>query len=89
VVLLIGLEDDVLGLRMGLQRRVEDLLLDDLVKGQLALDRREQLRSRLDTAFRRGLEFVEQPLDLPALIGLALIICGVVVVNAFSQSLPH
>jgi len=31
----------------------------------------------------------KQPLDLPALIGLALIICGVVVVNAFSQSLPH
>jgi small multidrug resistance pump len=31
----------------------------------------------------------EQPLDGPAVIGLALIIGGVVVVHAFSQSLPH
>jgi small multidrug resistance pump len=36
-----------------------------------------------------GWLWFKQPLDLPALIGLALIICGVVVVNAFSQSLPH
>jgi small multidrug resistance pump len=36
-----------------------------------------------------GWLWFKQPLDVPALIGLALIICGVVVVNAFSQSLPH
>jgi small multidrug resistance pump len=36
-----------------------------------------------------GWFWFKQPLDVPALIGLALIICGVVVVNAFSQSLPH
>jgi small multidrug resistance pump len=36
-----------------------------------------------------GWLWFKQPLDLPALIGLALIVGGVVVVNAFSQSLPH
>jgi small multidrug resistance pump len=36
-----------------------------------------------------GWLWFKQPLDAPALIELALIICGVVVVNAFSQSLPH
>jgi small multidrug resistance pump len=30
-----------------------------------------------------------QRLDLPAIIGLALIILGVLVVNVFSSSLPH
>ena len=36
-----------------------------------------------------GWLWFEQPLDLPALVGLGLIVGGVVVVNAFSQSLPH
>ncbi len=36
-----------------------------------------------------GWLWFKQPLDAPALIGIALIIGGVVVVNAFSQSLPH
>jgi small multidrug resistance pump len=36
-----------------------------------------------------GWLWFKQPLDLPALIGLGLIVGGVVVVNAFSQSLPH
>jgi small multidrug resistance pump len=36
-----------------------------------------------------GLLWFKQPLDAPALIGLALIVSGVVVVNAFSQSVPH
>jgi small multidrug resistance pump len=30
-----------------------------------------------------------QRLDLPAILGLALIILGVIVVNVFSSSLPH
>jgi len=36
-----------------------------------------------------GWLWFKQPLDLPALIGLGLIIGGVVVVNGFSQTLPH
>ena len=44
VVLLVPLEDDVLGLRVRLELGIEDLLLDDLVERQLALDRGEQLR---------------------------------------------
>ncbi|MGH6735239.1 MAG: DMT family transporter [Methyloceanibacter sp.] len=36
-----------------------------------------------------GWLWFKQPLDLPALIGLGLIIGGVVVVNAFSHSVPH
>ena len=36
-----------------------------------------------------GWLWFKQPLDVPALIGLALIVGGVVVVNAFSQSVPH
>jgi small multidrug resistance pump len=36
-----------------------------------------------------GWLWFKQPLDLPAFIGLALIIAGVVVVNAFSKILPH
>ena len=36
-----------------------------------------------------GWLWFKQPLDGPALIGLALIVGGVVVVNAFSQSVPH
>ena len=39
VVLLVPFEDDIDGLRMVLQGRVEDLLLDDLVDGELGLDR--------------------------------------------------
>jgi small multidrug resistance pump len=30
-----------------------------------------------------------QTLDTPALVGLGLIVAGVVVINAFSKSLPH
>jgi small multidrug resistance pump len=30
-----------------------------------------------------------QALDAPGLLGLALIIAGIIVINAFSQSLPH
>jgi hypothetical protein len=41
VVLLVALEDDVLGLGMALQGGVEDLFLDNLVDRQLALDRGE------------------------------------------------
>ena len=36
-----------------------------------------------------GLFWFRQPLDLPAMIGLGLIIAGVVVVNGFSQSIGH
>ena len=36
-----------------------------------------------------GWLWFKQALDAPALIGLALIIAGVVVVNAFSSSIPH
>jgi small multidrug resistance pump len=36
-----------------------------------------------------GWLWFKQPLDTPALIGLGLIVAGVVVVNAFSKSLPH
>jgi small multidrug resistance pump len=36
-----------------------------------------------------GWLWFKQPLDLPALLGLGLIIAGVIVVNVFSKSLPH
>ncbi len=36
-----------------------------------------------------GLFWFRQVLDLPAIIGMALIIAGVVVVNLFSKSVPH
>ena len=36
-----------------------------------------------------GLVFFQQRLDLPAVIGLALIIAGVLVVNLFSKSSSH
>jgi small multidrug resistance pump len=36
-----------------------------------------------------GWFYFKQALDLPALAGLDLIIAGVIVVNAFSKSLPH
>jgi small multidrug resistance pump len=36
-----------------------------------------------------GWLWFKQTLDLPALIGLGLILAGVVVVNGFSKSLPH
>ncbi len=36
-----------------------------------------------------GVIFLGQRLDLPALIGLGLILAGVVIVNAFSKAVPH
>ncbi|EJB05853.1 small multidrug resistance pump [Rhizobium sp. BK619] len=36
-----------------------------------------------------GLVFFKQRLDLPAIVGLGLIISGVVVVNLFSKSVSH
>ncbi len=36
-----------------------------------------------------GWIFVGQRLDLAALIGIGLIICGVVVINLFSKSISH
>ncbi|WP_294141330.1 SMR family transporter [uncultured Sanguibacteroides sp.] len=36
-----------------------------------------------------GYFFFKQSLDLPAIIGLALIIAGVVIINVFSQSTTH
>ena len=36
-----------------------------------------------------GVLWFRQSLDLPAIIGMALIIAGVVVVNGFSKSVPH
>jgi small multidrug resistance pump len=36
-----------------------------------------------------GLFWFKQALDAPAVLGLALIIAGIVVINMFSHSLPH
>ena len=36
-----------------------------------------------------GWLFLGQSLDLPAMIGLALIVAGVAVINVFSQSVSH
>ncbi|TAU54313.1 QacE family quaternary ammonium compound efflux SMR transporter [Rhizobium leguminosarum] len=36
-----------------------------------------------------GLVFFKQRLDLPAIVGLGLIITGVVVINLFSKSVSH
>ena len=36
-----------------------------------------------------GLVVFKQKMDVPALIGLALIIAGVIVVNVFSKSMTH
>lgn len=36
-----------------------------------------------------GFIWFRQSLDLPAVIGLALIVAGVVVINVYSQTLPH
>ena len=36
-----------------------------------------------------GLIVFKQRLDLPAMIGLALIVAGVIVVNVFSNTTPH
>ncbi|MEK6685866.1 MAG: SMR family transporter [Pseudomonadota bacterium] len=36
-----------------------------------------------------GWLFLGQSLDLPAVIGLFLIIAGVVIINVFSQTVPH
>lgn len=36
-----------------------------------------------------GLVVFKQPLDLPAMVGLGLIIAGVLIVNLFSESVRH
>jgi small multidrug resistance pump len=36
-----------------------------------------------------GLIVFKQKLDIPAIIGLGMIVSGVVVVNVFSKSIPH
>jgi small multidrug resistance pump len=36
-----------------------------------------------------GWFLLKQPLDLPALIGIGLILAGVVVINLFSNSVRH
>ena len=36
-----------------------------------------------------GMLWFGQSLDLPAILGMALIVAGVVVVNGFSKSVPH
>ncbi|GEO38799.1 small multidrug resistance pump [Skermanella aerolata] len=36
-----------------------------------------------------GVVWFKQPLDLPAMLGLGLIVAGVVVVNLFSRSVGH
>lgn len=36
-----------------------------------------------------GLVWYKEALDLPAVIGLGLIICGVTIINLFSKSVPH
>jgi small multidrug resistance pump len=33
--------------------------------------------------------FYRQTLDMPALLGLGLIIAGIIIINLFSKSLPH
>ena len=36
-----------------------------------------------------GIVLYDEKLDLPAAIGMGLIIAGVVVINAFSKMVPH
>ncbi|ENY3464055.1 hypothetical protein ACVU0T_004978, partial [Salmonella enterica subsp. enterica serovar Kentucky] len=36
-----------------------------------------------------GWLFLGQKLDVPAIIGMLLIICGVIVINLFSKSVSH
>ncbi|SMD03189.1 SMR family transporter [Pedobacter nyackensis] len=36
-----------------------------------------------------GLFLFKQKLDFPAIIGIALIVCGVVVINVFSKAVSH
>ena len=36
-----------------------------------------------------GWLFLEQPLDMPAIIGLLLIIAGVLIINVFSKTVSH
>jgi small multidrug resistance pump len=36
-----------------------------------------------------GLLFYRQPLDAPALIGMALILAGVLIINVFSRTAGH
>jgi small multidrug resistance pump len=36
-----------------------------------------------------GWVLYRQPLDLPAVVGIALILAGVAIINLFSRSLPH
>jgi small multidrug resistance pump len=33
--------------------------------------------------------FYQQTLDMPALLGLGLIVAGIIIINLFSKSLPH
>jgi len=36
-----------------------------------------------------GWRLFDQPLDMPALVGMGLIVCGVAVINLFSKSAAH
>lgn len=36
-----------------------------------------------------GWLFLGQPLDLPAIVGICLIVAGVIVINVFSSATPH
>src|SRR4051812_39572731 len=63
-MLLVALEHDVLRLGMVPKLRVEDLLLDDLVDRELALDGREEVAPRLETTLGRRFELTEQLLHL-------------------------
>ena len=36
-----------------------------------------------------GWLFLEQPLDIPAIIGLLLIVAGVLIINVFSKTISH
>ncbi|MGE8603885.1 quaternary ammonium compound-resistance protein [Bordetella trematum] len=36
-----------------------------------------------------GLVFFQQTLDWPAIVGIGLIVCGVIVMNVFSSSVAH
>ncbi len=36
-----------------------------------------------------GLVWLKQRLDVPAMVGIAMILAGVVVINVFSSSVPH
>ena len=69
VMLLDAFEDDVAGFGVGLERGVEDLLLDRLVHVELGGQRVEQPRARLRRARRRLFTLLQQILESPV-IGL-------------------